>query len=190
MCWGRWACPAGRGSRPPALLRDGTEAEEAREAVCRVGAMFPSPARPLLALGPPHALTQARCMQRPPLQLRRLCRPLVPRPLGHLCAEGRRRWRVSGGSSFQARRPALHPHLSSGVRGPSGEAHNTRVLLLSLHTTRTIKLSCFTAHLCMLLRGPCPAGTGPPAPSPRSAWVGRKVLAPYLQAPEPFSPEG
>lgn len=179
MRWGLGLpCREGRRAAGPPRFSGMGQAEEAREAVYRGGASPPAPARPR----PAARAHLACCMRAVPASC---CGSAgaaglrTPTP-GPLHAEARQCWRPCGGGSFQARPLALH--LSSGMRGPSRRP-SALVSFTVLRAARTIKLSCFTAHPCvLLLPGARPRWAG-------SGWAGRS-RAPCLQAVGPFSPRG
>uniref|UniRef100_A0A9L0RM57 Rab-like protein 6 n=1 Tax=Equus caballus TaxID=9796 RepID=A0A9L0RM57_HORSE len=136
----------------PALLRDGTEAEEAREAVYRAGRASSCP--PLAAAralpGPPHA-SGLRFLPRPGQGCPRPAR--APGPSGPRCADARQRRRLSQGrlspGSVSSFAPA--PALCAPPPG-ARRSSDTHLLPLSFHTPLRHKAVLFyRASVCAAL---------------------------------------
>ncbi|XP_032334811.1 rab-like protein 6 isoform X1 [Camelus ferus] len=130
------ACSAG--SWPPALLRDGTEAREACEAVYRGGALSSSPAHPCLPPPAAHAhpgLLHAGGL-RLLLWLGQGCRPAAPPdPQGTCVQTLSSAGAFPGGGSSRNRCPALHLPLSLGTCTGRAGSPST---LVSFHSPSTL----------------------------------------------------
>lgn len=167
-----------RAAGPPRFSGMG-QAKEAREAVYKGGASPPAPARPR----PAARAHLACCMRAVPASHCSSAsaaglRPQTPGP-GPPRAEARQCWRLCGGGSSQARRPALH--LSSGMRGPSRRSSTLVSFTVLPHHVDHKALLFYCASVCA-------APAGGPCPGPRG-WAGRS-RAPCLQALGPFPPPG
>lgn len=178
----RWGLglPYGEGRRAAGPLRFSGmgQAKEAREAVYRGGASPPAPARPR----PAARAHLACCMRAVPASHCGLASTagLCPQTPGPPRAEVRQCWRLCGGGSSQARRPALH--LSSGMRGPSRRPSTLMSFTVLPHHVDHKALLFYCARVCVLL---LPGGHRPGL----RRWAGRS-RAPCLQALGPFPPPG